>query len=437
MSETGVAVIGFGTVGCGVVRLLLEDGPRLAKATGCRLVLRHVCDIDFARPRPVAVPKELLTDQVDRIINDPAVSVAVETVGGTTFAVDLMKRLLAAGKDVVTANKAALAKRGPELFEAARKAGRSISFEASVAAGIPIIRAIRDGLVANRITALTGILNGTCNYILTQMSSTGAAYAKALSEAQTKGYAEADPTLDVSGEDTRHKLAILAGLAFGANVNVDDIYLEGIAGIDPADITYGKQLGYTLKLLAVARIVDGAMSLHVHPTFVPASSPVATVSGVNNAVLVTGHAVGDTFYVGPGAGMMPTASSIVADIIDAAIGRATLTFSRMAWLAGRRETVPVQPMADIRSRYYLRFDVLDKPGVLGAIAGVLGHHDISVASVLQHESPQPQGVPVVITTHDAREGNVTAALEDIGRLPVVTGRKVRIRILAPNQGAGA
>jgi len=433
MSETGVAVIGFGTVGCGVVRLLLEDGPRLAEAAGCRLVLRHVCDVDLARPRPVSVPKELLTDQVDRIINDPAVSVAVETVGGTTFAVDLMKRLLAAGKDVVTANKAALAKRGPELFEAAHKAGRSISFEASVAAGIPIIRALRDGLVANRITALTGILNGTCNYILTQMSSTGAPYAKALSEAQAKGYAEADPTLDVSGEDTRHKLAILAGLAFGANVNVDDIYLEGIAGIDPADITYGKQLGYTLKLLAVARIVDGAMSLRVHPTFVPASSPLATVSGVDNAVLVTGHAVGDTFYVGPGAGMMPTASSIVADIIDAAIGRARITADKMAWLAGRRLALPVLPMEEIRSRYYLRFVVADQPGVLAAIAGILGRNRISVASVLQHESEDPQGVPLVITTHLAREGDLAAALDDIRRLSVITGPSVRIRMLATRE----
>jgi homoserine dehydrogenase len=433
MSETGVAVIGFGTVGCGVVKLLLEDSARLAEATGCRLVLRHVCDIDFARPRPVAVPKELLTDQVDRIINDPAVSVAVETVGGTTFAVDLMKRLLAAGKDVVTANKAALAKRGPELFEAARKAGRSISFEASVAAGIPIIRAIRDGLVANRITALTGILNGTCNYILTQMSSTGAAYAKALSEAQAKGYAEADPTLDVSGEDTRHKLAILAGLAFGANVNVDDIYLEGIAGIDPADITYGAQLGYTLKLLAVARVVDGAMSLRVHPTFVPASSPVATVSGVDNAVLVTGSAVGDTFYVGPGAGMMPTASSIVADIIDAAIGRAQITAGRMSWLAGRRIALPVQPMQEIRSRYYLRFVVADQPGVLASVAGILGRNRISVASVLQCESENPQGVPLVITTHLAREGDLAAALDEIRRLPVISGQSVRIRMLATRE----
>jgi len=433
MSETGVAVIGFGTVGCGVVRLLLEDGPRIAEATGCRLVLRHVCDLDLKRPRPVAVPKELLTDQVDSVINDPSVAVAVETVGGTTFAVDLMKRLLAAGKDVVTANKAALAKRGPELFEAARKAGRSISFEASVAAGIPIIRAIRDGLVANRITALTGILNGTCNYILTQMSSTGAAYAKALSEAQAKGYAEADPTLDVSGEDTRHKLAILAGLAFGAEVNVGDIYLEGIAGIDPDDITYGKQLGYTLKLLAVARIVDGAMSLRVHPTFVPASSPVATVSGIDNAVLVTGHAVGDTFYVGPGAGMMPTGSSIVADIVDAAIGRARITAGSVAWLAGRRIALPVQPMQEIRSRYYLRFVVADQPGVLAAVTGALGRNRISVASVLQYESDSPRGVPLVITTHIAREGDLAAALDEIRRLPVVSGPAVRIRMLATRE----
>jgi homoserine dehydrogenase len=437
MKTIGVGVIGFGTVGTGVVRLLLEDAARLEEVTDCRLVLRHVCDVDLTRPRGVAVPKELLTNQVERIIADPEVQVAVETVGGTTFAVDLMKRLLAAGKDVVTANKAALAKRGPELFEAARKAGRSISFEASCAAGIPIIRALRDGLVANRITAITGILNGTCNYILTQMSSTGAAYEAALAGAQKLGYAEADPTLDVSGGDTAHKLAILAGLGFGAAVNVEDVYVEGIADVDAFDIEYGARLGYTLKLLAVGRVTDGAMSLRVHPTFVPSGSPLATVAGADNAVLVTGHAVGDTFYVGPGAGEMPTASSIVADIVDAAIGRAKLTFDHVAWLSGRRQTLRAMPVQEIQSRYYLRFDVLDKPGVLASLAGVLGRHDISVASVLQQEFRRPEAVPVVITTHMAREGNVTTALEEIRRLPQVTGRIVRIRMLSPDQGAAS
>ena len=432
MNTTGVAVIGFGTVGTGVVRLLLEDAPRLAEATGCRLVLKHVCDIDLKRPRGVSVPPELLTDSVERVIADKGVGIAVETVGGTTFAVDLMKRLLAAGKDVVTANKAALAKRGPELFAAARAAGRSISFEASVAAGIPIIRAIRDGLLANRLSAITGILNGTCNYILTQMSRSGALYEDALAEAQARGYAEADPTLDVGGEDARHKLAILAGLGFGAAITLEDVYVEGIAGLQPADIAYGAQLGYVLKLLAIGRCRGGAMSLRVHPTFVPASSPLATVSGVDNAVLVTGHAVGDTFYVGPGAGEMPTASSIVADLVDAALGRARVTFENLAWLAGRARALPVLPMSDIRTRYYLRFDVLDKPGVLGSIAGALGRHDISVASVLQHEPARPDSVPLVITTHQAREGNVAAALEEIRRLPVVSGPAIRLRMLAGN-----
>jgi homoserine dehydrogenase len=439
MKTIGVGVIGFGTVGTGVVRLLLEDPRRLEEAAGCRLVLRHVCDIDLDRPRGVAVPRELLTNKVDRILDDPEVQVAVETVGGTTFAVDLMKRLLAAGKDVVTANKAALAQRGPELFEAARKAGRSISFEASCAAGIPIIRALRDGLVANRLTGLTGILNGTCNYILTQMSSTGASYEDALAGAQRLGYAEADPALDVGGGDTCHKLAILAGLAFGAEVRVEDISVEGIEGIDAFDIAHGAQLGYVLKLLAIGRVAGAppALSLRVHPTFVPAGSPLATVSGADNAVLVTGHAVGDTFYVGPGAGEMPTASSIVADLVDVGIGRAQISFDHAAWLAGRRRPLAVQPVKEVRSRAYLRFDVLDKPGVLASLAGVLGSHDISVASVLQPEGARPESVPVIITTHTAREGDVTAALDEIRRLPIVTGRIVRIRMLAPNPGADA
>jgi len=433
MNTIGVAVIGFGTVGTGVVRLLLDDPTRLAEATGCRLVLKYVCDIDLARKRGVAVPPELLTDNVERILADKDVGIAVETVGGTTFAADLMKRLLAAGKDVVTANKAALAKRGPELFAAARAAGRSIGFEASVAAGIPIIRAIRDGLLANRISAITGILNGTCNYILTQMSRSGALYEDALAEAQARGYAEADPTLDVGGEDARHKLAILAGLGFGANLSLDDVYVEGIAGVQPADIVYGAQLGYVLKLLAIGRCDGATMSLRVHPTFVPASSPLATVAGVDNAVLVTGHAVGDTFYVGPGAGEMPTASSIVADLVDAALGRARVTFEHIAWLAGRARPVAVLPMSEIRTRYYLRFDVLDKPGVLAGIAGVLGRNDISVASVLQHEPTRPESVPLVITTHQAREGSVAAALEEFRRLPTVVGPAVRIRMLAGNR----
>jgi homoserine dehydrogenase len=429
MKTTGVAIVGFGTVGTGVVRLLVEDAARLEQAAGCRLALRHVCDVDLKRPRAVRVPKELLTDDLERVLADKETHVAVETVGGTTVAVDIMKRLLAAGKDVVTANKAALAERGEELFEAARQAGRSISFEASCAAGIPVIRALRDGLVANRITALLGILNGTCNYILTEMSATGEAYAQALADAQAKGYAEADPTLDVSGEDARHKLAILAGLAFGAQVRLADVYVEGVAGLDPSDITYGKQLGYVLKLLAIGRVVAGALSLRVHPTFVPADSPLATVSGVNNAVLVSGHAVGDTFYVGPGAGQMPTASSIVADIVDAALGRARTTFDHIGWLAGRGTQMSVQPIQDVWTRCYLRFDVVDEPGVLAMIAGVLGRHKISIASVLQHESAHPESVPLVITTHLAREGNVTAALAEIRESPVVVGRSVRIRML--------
>jgi len=431
MKSTGIAVVGFGTVGTGVVRLLLQDADRLAQTTGCRLRLKYVCDVDLDRPRGVRVPPELLTRDADLPLRDPDVGIVVETVGGTTFAVDLMKRALAAGKDVVTANKAALAKRGTEIFEAARQAGRSVSFEASCAAGIPIIRALRDGLVANRLSAITGILNGTCNYILTQMSSTGAAYADALAEAQAKGYAETDPTLDVSGEDARHKLAILAGLAFGADIRLDDVYVEGIAGVSPSDITFGAQLGYVLKLLAIGRCLDSRLSLRVHPTFVPAASPLAFVAGVDNAVLVTGHAVGDTFYVGPGAGEMPTASSIVADVVDAALGRARLTFEHVAWLAGRRVPLHVQPMGETVSRYYLRFLVADEPGVLACIAGALGRNQISVASVLQHEPTSPGSVPLIITTHEAREGDVVSALDEISRLPSMMGPAVRIRMLAP------
>lgn len=435
MDATGVAVVGFGTIGTGVVKLLLEDADRLAEASGCRLDLRHIVDVDLVRPRPLKVPEGLLHDDLDRVLSDPSVSVAVETIGGTTVAVDVMKQLLAAGKDVVTANKAALAERGTELFQAARDAGRSISFEASCGGGIPVIRAIRDGLIANRITALTGILNGTCNYILTQMTATGASYEAALTEAQQKGYAEPDPRLDVSGEDARHKLAILGGLAFGVDVRVDAISCEGIAEVDPSDIEFGGQLGYVLKLLAIGRAGDEGVSLRVHPTFVSADSPLATVSGANNAVLVTGHAVGDTLYYGPGAGMMPTASAVVADVVDAALGRAGTTFEHLAWLAGRRTERRLRPMGRVVTRNYLRFDVVDRPGVLAEIAGVLGHHEISIASVLQHESADPEHVPLVVTTHDAPEANMAEAMEVIRGLATVRGRSVRIRMLEEEPAA--
>ncbi len=435
MDGTGVAVIGFGTVGAGVVRLLVEDADRLADAAGCRLDLRHVVDVDLDRPRPVAVPDGLLHDDLERVLADESVTIAVETIGGTTVAVEVMKRLLAAGKDVVTANKAALAERGTELFGSARDAGRSISFEASCGGGIPVIRAIRDGLIANRITALTGILNGTCNYVLSRMTATGAAYKQALREAQQHGYAEPDPTLDVSGEDARHKLAILAGLAFGADVRLQDIHCEGITGVHRSDIEFGGQLGYVLKLLAIGRSGGDGISLRVHPTFVPRESPLATVSGANNAVLVTGHAVGDTLYYGPGAGMMPTASAVVADVIDAALGRARTTFERLAWLAGRRARPPVRPIGKVRTRNYLRFDVADQPGVLGEIAGILGRNEISIASVLQHESADPEHVPLVITTHDALESSLRSAMDAIRGLAAVKGRSVRVRMLEEEPAA--
>ncbi len=436
MDTIGVAVIGFGTVGTGIVKLLLEDAERLADAAGVRLELRHVVDVDLDTPRPVQVPEGVMTDDLERVLADAETRVAVETIGGTTVAVDVMKRFLAAGKDVVTANKAALAERGTELFDAAREAGRSISFEASCAAGIPVIRAIRDGLIANRLTALTGILNGTCNYILTQMSTEYHSYDKALRDAQAKGYAEADPTLDVTGEDARHKLAILAGMAFGAEVHLDDVYVEGIKGVHLSDLVYGGELGYVLKLLAIGRLVEGALTLRVHPTFVPADSPLANVFDANNAVLLTGHAVGDTLYYGPGAGMMPTASSIVADIIDAALGRAGATFRHIAWLAGRRTRYPVRSMDETWTRNYLRLDVQDRPGVLGEITSVLGRHEIGIASVLQQEPEDPEHVPLVITTHGAHEGRMNAAMKQIRSLETVKGRSTRIRML-PDAETGA
>jgi homoserine dehydrogenase len=357
------------------------------------------------------------------VIDDPEVEVVVEVMGGTEPTLQVVLDALAAGKDVVTANKALLAEHGPEVFAQARKWGRSVAFEGSVAGGIPIVQALGVALAANQVQSLAAIVNGTCNYILTAMTREGLAYETALRQAQELGYAEADPTLDVDGTDTAHKLAILAQLAFGAGVTTAQIPRSGIDRLQLADIRYTAELGYTVKLLALAKLSDAGLELRVAPALVKHGTPLADVSGPYNAIRVVGDAVGDTLFYGRGAGMMPTASAVVGDLIDVVVGRAARTFRALHLWPEAAPPWRLTPASEARSRYYLRFTVADRPGVLAALAQILGAHAVSIASLIQHDpgddAPPDSPVPLVIMTHMATESAVTAALAEIDRLDVV------------------
>jgi len=428
--ELNIGLVGFGTVGAGVARLLVdeEENGRMARRTGARLRLKAVCDVDTATDRGVRLPNGLLTDRVETVLDDPDIDVVVELVGGTEFARELIHNALDRGKDVVTANKALLAQHGEELFEHAAESGRSISFEAGVCGGIPIVRAIRDGYVGSEISQMMGIVNGTCNCILTEMRKEGAGYEDALSHAQAQGYAESDPSLDVGGGDSAHKLAILARLAFAEDVPFENIHVEGISHIEPADVELGKEMGYTLKLLAIGKRVDGELDLRVHPAFLPDEHPLAAVGGVFNAVWLRGQATGDTMHYGRGAGRMPTAAAVVSDLIDVALGRAATNAAAYAALRPKLPKARVRDMAAVETHYYLRFSVIDRPGVLADIAGILGRHGISIASAAQPEQDVERAVPIVMLTHLAREKDVTAALADIDALDVVAEPTRLIRI---------
>ncbi len=448
MSEPlGIALVGCGTVGSGVAKVLLEQSERLAARAGRPLVLRHVIVRDPHKERVVEVPKDLLSSDFAPILADPNVHVVCELVGGTGIAKQFVLDALAAGKHVVTANKAMLAECGKEIFDAARKAERVVCFEAAVAGGVPIIRALGESLAANQVTALQGILNGTSNFILTAMADRGLSYAAALGEAQKLGYAEADPTLDVDGSDAAHKLAILAQIAFGVVAKPGDIERVGIAGLDAMDIRFANELGYTIKLLAEAWTTESGqwavgsgqgkpsdstlptahcppatVALHVAPVLLRHTDMLAQVRGAHNAIQIVGDVVGETLYQGPGAGMLPTASSVLSDLIDLAVGRAQRTFAAAKlWTPGNRGFV-IAPSERVRSRFYLRLMVTDKPGVLADITRILADEQISISSFVQHEAAEGDGppVPLVIVTHYAETGRFRTALKRITALPTVT-----------------
>ncbi|MEN6385809.1 MAG: homoserine dehydrogenase [Phycisphaerales bacterium] len=424
-----IGLVGFGTVGSGVAKILLEDSDYIKARTGIKLQLAKIVDVDTKKERPVKLPAGILTNDLNAILNDKEIQIAIELVGGTKIAKDIQLKMLAAGKDVITANKALLAEHGNELYAAAHKADRCIAFEASCAGGIPIISAIRTGLAANRIKALYGIVNGTCNYILTNMTQKNESFKAALKQAQEKGYAEADPTLDISGGDSAHKLTILSSISFGMEILPEDIFVEGIDTTDIADIRYGAEMGYTLKLLAIGqKTSEGKISLRVHPSFVPSESALARVDGAFNAVTMIGHAVGQTMFYGRGAGMMPTASAIVADIIEVAMGNSKKLFKHLT-LEPRNKNRIAQ-IDELMSRFYIRLRVSDKPGVFAQITSILAKHEISLSGVLQHEEQNSTGsVPAIIITHQTQQKKVSAALKDFEKLEIVKNKPVCIRIV--------
>jgi homoserine dehydrogenase len=432
MKKTKVAIVGMGNVGTGVARLLLDHGDRTARHAGQTLWLESVVVRDVHRVRDVELPAGILSDDLRDITDNPEIKVVAQLIGGLEPARTIMLQLLESGKDVVTANKALLAEHGGELFDRARELDRSIAFEASVAGGIPIITSIGQCLSANQILSLRGILNGTSNFIVTQMEEQRVEYARALAEAQRRGYAEADPTMDVDGTDAAQKLSILAHLAFGARVHWRDIPRTGIDTLDPADLRYAGELGYRVKLLAVAQLTDSGLELQVSPTLVKRGEPLAEVREAYNAVSVVGDAVGRVFFHGLGAGQMPTASAVVADMIDTAVGRTQLTFRSLELWSQRPPRVNMREHTELRGRYYWRFIVDDRPGVLGTITSVLGRHQISIASVIQHE-PQDDGgatgVPLVIMTHSATEGAAQQAMLEMEKLPGIRRESVRMRVL--------
>src|SRR3989454_1977898 len=431
VGEVRIGLLGLGTVGAGVVKILASQRAMLQERAGCRLTLAAIADTDLVRPREGLELSALpMVGDAARVIDDPAIHIVIELVGGLEPARSFILRALAAGKHVVTANKALLAHHGAELYDEARRRGVTLAFEAAVAGGIPLIRSIKDGLVANRILSVFGIVNGTSNYILSKMTDEGLDFATVLKDAQAQGYAEADPTLDVEGLDSAHKLQILVTLAFRTFIDLKDIHTEGITRVTAADIAYARELGYRIKLLAIAKAVDGGVEVRVHPTMIPATSPLAAVSGVFNGVFITGDAVGDLMFYGRGAGQMPTASAVWSDVLEIArrIAHGIPSLALELPSVGK-QALALAPMETIRCCYYLRVMMQDKPGALSRVAGILGENDISIANVIQKgRAATKEAVPVVMLTHEARERDMRTALAKIDRMRDVTGATTMIRV---------
>jgi homoserine dehydrogenase len=431
MDNIKVGLIGLGTIGTGVAKTLLENTALLEERLGFSLTLTAIADLDTTTDRGITIPEGMLTTDTNSVIHNPDIDIIVELIGGTEPAKTFILEAIKAGKHVVTANKALLASHGKELFDAAQTYGKDLYYEASVGGGIPIIKALRESLIANNYIFIYGILNGTCNYILTEMNEKGSNFKETLEEAMKLGYAEADPTLDVEGIDAAHKLAIITSLAYGVPPELDKVYVEGISKIDSLDVTFARELGYKVKLLALTIDRGDQVEARVHPTLLPHNYLLSKVDDVFNAFYVRGDIVDSTLFYGRGAGMMPTASAVVSDIAD--IGR-----NIWAGIAGRiphlgyRKDVskPKQymPIEDISTNYYLRINVLDKPGVLAKIAGILGQRQISIVSVIQKAEHEKGYVPLVMLTHEAKESSIRSAITEISSLDEVGGTPVVLRV---------
>jgi homoserine dehydrogenase len=430
--EIRVGLIGFGTIGSGVVKVLQRNAALIEKRMGARLVLKKIADIDTVSDRGVNVKPGLLTKNVEEVLRAPDIDIVMELIGGIEPAKTFVLRAIRNKKHVVTANKALIALHGDEIFNAARRFGVDIGFEASVGGGIPLIRSIKEGLVANRIHSIFGILNGTSNYILSKMTDEGKSFKEVLREAQAKGYAEANPTYDVEGIDAAHKLTILIRLAFGTPLRCDEVFTGGISEITPVDIEFSREFGYRIKLLAIAKFEEGKLEARVHPTMIAEGHLLSTVSSVFNAIYIQGDAVGPTLFYGQGAGEMPTASAVVSDIVE--LGRNLLIQASdrrvpgLSYQESAIEKIPLKPMEDVIVPYYMRFSAVDRPGVLSKISGILGKNGISIVSVIQKGRKIKGAVPIVMMTHEAKEKNVHRALHEIDGLGAIRGKTRFIRV---------
>ena len=439
MKTIQVGLLGFGTVGSGVAKILLENKDVITGRLGAEVNLKWVADLDLTTDRGVALPDGVLISNAMKVLEDPDIDIIVETIGGETNAKKFILKAIENGKQVVTANKALIASHGNEIFMSAQEKNVDIAFEASVGGCMPIIKTLRESLGGNRILSMRGILNGTCNYILSKITQEKSLFKDALRQAQKKGYAEADPTLDVEGFDTAHKIAILSALAYGTEINYNDVYIEGITHITPFDIETAAQFGYTIKLLAISKMLGDKVEVRVHPTMIPSDDILSSVSGSLNAITVKGDAVGDILLSGFGAGMMPTASAVVSDIMDQSRSLLEGARPRLPLLAFQKsclKKVPILPIEEIVTQYYFRFSVLDRPGVLSKISGILGDNDISIRTVLQKGRKAEGSVPIVMLTHPARGSQVKKALELISQSDEVLDETIIIRIEDEN-GDGA
>jgi len=437
MQEIKVGLIGFGTVGSGLAQVLYDQQTRLEKRVGAMIRLTKVADImvDSLPDHIAGDGRVILTKDANDIFTDPEISIVVELIGGIEPAKSFILQAIEHGKHVVTANKALLSQHGKEIFEAASRKGVEVGFEASVGGGIPIIKSLKEGLVANKILSIMGIMNGTANYILTQMTDHATPFAEVLKDAQEKGFAEADPTYDVEGVDTAHKLVILMTIAYGMNIGLDQVTTEGISQIEPIDIEFARQFGYRIKLLAISRNHGDHVEARVHPTMVPEKHLLANINGAYNAIHFKGDMVGNVVLYGLGAGMMPTGSAVVADIVDIARNIITNALERVPCLSYLPEHFAdrqITPLEELRCPYYFRMTAMDKPGVLSTIAGILGKHSISIESVIQQGRDHAESVPLVIQTHEAGDGAVQQAIAEIDALDLVTDKTVKIRILTDN-----